>query len=150
VANIVRHNIQVEHTVGFWANLPVSAETANQPAIKPFNKRKSKTANSQPLNDPPEEASASDDTRKKEEDRFGRIEEFNADIWNLVTKDWIISALDKSFDGMAIMQPLVQTAMQVSAQGNSKRSCLEASRSSIGPSSHLHCKIAEGVISDDK
>jgi hypothetical protein len=51
---------------------------------------------------------------------------------------------------MAIMQPLVQTATQVSAQGNSKRSRLEASRSSIGPSSHSRCKIAEGVISDDE
>jgi hypothetical protein len=118
--------------------------------VKPFNKRKSKMADSQPLNDPPEEANASDDTRKKEEDHFGRIEEFNTDIWNLTTKDLIVGALDKSFDSMAIMQPLVQMATQVPAQGNSKRSCLDASRSSIGPSSHLHCKIAEGVISDDK
>jgi hypothetical protein len=37
-------------------------------------------ADSQPLNDPPEKANASDDTRKKEEYHFGRIEEFNADI----------------------------------------------------------------------
>jgi hypothetical protein len=107
-------------------------------------------ANSQPLNDPPEEANASDDIRKKEEDHFSRIEEFNANIWNLMTKDWIISTLDKSFDSMAIMQPFVQMVMQVSAQSNLKRSHLEASRSSIGPSSHSCCKIAKGVISDDK
>jgi hypothetical protein len=88
--------------------------------------------------------------RKKEEDRLSRIEEFNTDIWNLATKDWIVSALDKSFDSMAIMQPLVQVATQVSAQGNLKRSRLEASRSSIRPSSHSRCKITEGVISDDE
>jgi hypothetical protein len=72
-------------------------------------------ADSQPLNDLPKEANASDDTRKKEEDCFSRIKEFNANIWNLVMKDWIIGTLDKSFDSMAIMQPLIQTVTQVSA-----------------------------------
>jgi hypothetical protein len=118
--------------------------------VKLFNKYKSKMANSQPLNDPPKEANASGDTRKKEEDCFSRIEEFNADIWNLAMKDWIVGTLDKSFDSMAIMQPLVQMVMQVSAQGSLKRSHLEASRFSIRPSSHLRCKIAEGIISNDK
>ena len=117
--------------------------------VKPFNKCKNKTVDPQPLklplDDPPEEANASNDT-KKEGDCFGRIEEFNADIWGLATKGWIAGALKKGFDSMAIMQPLLDM-VQVSAQGSSKRS---HPRPNIGLSTESHCKIAEGVVSDSK
>ena len=75
--------IQVEHAVGFWANLSVSDKTTNQSAVKPFNKHKGKTVksepDSQPLNNPPKEANASKGLRKNKDDCFSRIEEFNTD-----------------------------------------------------------------------
>lgn len=149
--------IQVERAVGFWANLSVSDKTANQSAVKPFNKRKGKTVksepepepDSQPLDNPSEEANASTSSTKKEDDCFGKIEEFNADAWTTAMKGWVAGALDKGLDSMAIMQPLVDAAMLVSAQGNLNRTRL-ASLSSIGPSSHSRCKIAEGAIPDSE
>jgi hypothetical protein len=101
-------------------------------------------------NDTSEEANVSTDKRKKEEAPFGRIEKFNANMWSLVMKDWIAGALDKGFDSMAIMQPLVNTETQVSAQGSSNRSRHEGSASAIRPSSRSRCKIAEGAISDSE
>ena len=84
--------------------------------------------------------------KKKEGDCFGRIEEFNADIWSLAMKGWIAGALKKGFDSMAIMQPLLDMA-QVSAQGSLKRS---HSRPDIGLSIESRCEIAEGVVSDSE
>jgi hypothetical protein len=70
-------------------------------------------------------------------------------MWSSATKGWIAGALDKGFDSMAIMQPLIDTATQGSVSGGSNRSRPEASTSAaIGPSSSSHCKIVEGVISD--
>ncbi len=144
--------IQVERAVGFWANLSVSDKTANQSAVKPFNKCKGKTVklepDSQPLNNPPKEANASKGSRKNEDDCFGRIEEFNADAWSMAMKGWVTGALHKGFDSMAIMQPLVDVAMLVTVQGNLNRTHLVASSSAIGPSSHSCCEIAEGAISN--
>ena len=105
---------------------------------------------SQPLNDTPEEVNISADTRKKEEDRFGRIEEFNADMWSRATKGWVNGALHKGFDSMAIMQPLVNAAMEVSTLGSLVRTRPEASASTIGPSSGSRSKIVEGAISDSE
>ena len=65
-------------------------------------------------------------------------------------KEWVAGAIDKGFDSMAIMQAFLDSAMQISAPGSSKRSRLGASRPSIQPSSHSRCKIAEGVISDSE
>ena len=122
--------------------------------VKPFNKRKGKTVksepDSQPLNNPPEEANASKGSRKNEDDCFGRIEEFNTDAWSTATKGWVTGALHKGFDSMAIMQPLVNVAMLVTVQGNLNRTCLIALSSAIGPSSHSRCKIAEGAISNSE
>ena len=86
---------------------------------------------------------------KKEEDLFGKIEEFNADMWSKFTKDWIVGALDKGFDSMAIMQPLIDTAMEVSAQASSSMSRHEVS-AGVGPSSGSRCKIVKGVIDDSE
>ncbi len=146
--------IQVECAVGFWANLSVSDKTANQSVVKPFNKRKGKMVksepDSQPLDNPPEEANASKGSRKNEDDCFGRIEEFNADAWSAAMKGWVAGTLHKGFDSMAIMQPLVNVAMLVTVQGNLNRTCLIALSSAIGPSSHSRCKIAEGAISNSE
>lgn len=103
---------------------------------------------SQPPDNPPEEANASEGSKKKEDDRFGRIEEFNADAWSTATNGWVSGALDKGFDSMAIMQPLVDAAMVVSAQGNLNRTRPIAPSSAVGPSSDSRCKIAEGAIPD--
>ena len=65
-------------------------------------------------------------------------------------KEWIAGALDKGFDSMEIMQPLVDAATEVYAQRTSNRRGPEASRSAIGPSSYSRCNIAEGVISDSE
>jgi hypothetical protein len=97
--------------------------------------------------DPPEETNVSANTRKKEPELFGRIDEFNADMWNLPTKGWITGALSKSFDSTTIMQPLVDAAMQ-SVQGSLKtRSEPSASTSIIQPVSHSRLRIAEGIVS---
>ena len=140
--------IQVERALHFWSKLPVSDETANQPAVKPFNKRKAKTAKSEPLDDPPEEANASGDTRKEEEDCFGKIKEFSADLWGSYTKQWIIGAKGLSFDSEAIMQPLVDAATEALDQGSSKRSSSVAPILNLDQSSCSRVNIAEGIISD--
>ena len=64
----------------------------------------------------------------------------------MATKGWIVGALKKGFDSMAIMQPLLDAA-QVSAQGSSKRS---HPRPDIGLSTESRCEIAEGVVSDSE
>jgi hypothetical protein len=145
-------SIQVERAVGFWANLPISAKTADQPAVKPFNKCKLKVElDSQPLNDPSEEANASGDTTKEREDRFGRIEEFNSDRWSKATNSWIIGALDKGYDSMRNMEHLIEATKKVPVSGGSIRSRVDApSGSTIGPTSPSRCKIAEGNISYSK
>ena len=158
---LVLISIQVERAVCFWANLKVSAKTADQPAIKPFNKRgkgKSKMATSEPdsqcLNDPPAEANASGDTTNKEEDNFGWIPEFKADLWRTSTKDWVDGALRRGFDSKAIMQPLIDAAMKISTQGSLKstvhRSRLEDVRPTIGPSSQSRREILGGIVSDSE
>ncbi len=144
--------IQVERAIGFWANLSVSNKTTSQSAVKPFNKCKGKMVksepDSQPLDNPPEEANASKGLRKNKDNCFSRIEEFNTDVWSMATKGWVAGTLHKGFDSMAIMQPLVDVAMWVTVQGNLNRTHLVALLSAIGPSSHSCCKIAEGAISN--
>jgi hypothetical protein len=85
---------------------------------------------------------------KKERDPFGKIEEFNADLWAPQTNQWIIGAVKKGFDSMGIMQPLIDVAIQASNTSlkPSRASCLEATRPRIGPSSQSRCDIAEGII----
>ena len=83
-----------------------------------------------------------DNMHKK--DSFGHICEFNADGWRAVIKEWVIGALNKGFDSMSVMQPLVDMAKL-----DYKKSCLEVSVSTTEPLSS-HCKITEGIISDGK
>ena len=84
---------------------------------------------------------ANDDDAHKE-DSFGHIHEFNANGWHATTKEWVIGALNKGFDSMSVMQPLVDMAKL-----DYKKSCLEVSVSTTEPSSSC-CKIAEGIVSD--
>ena len=78
------------------------------------------------------------------EDLFGHIHEFNADGWHAAMKEWVVGALNKGFDSMSVIQPLVDMAKL-----NYKKSCFDVSVSTTEPLS-LHCKIAEGIISDGK
>jgi hypothetical protein len=95
--------------------------------------------NSQPL-DGAFKGANNDDAHK--EDSFSHIREFNADGWHAATKEWVAGALDKGFDSMSVMQPLVDMAKL-----DYEKSSLKASVSTIEPSSS-HCKIAEGIVSD--
>ena len=97
--------------ITFWVDLSVSPKTANQQAVKPFSKG------------------------KKEKDPFGKIDEFNADLWGSKMDQWIIGAVRKGFDSMGIMQPLIDIASNSNVKASRTRSCLEATGSRIGPSS---------------
>lgn len=134
--------IQVERAISFWANLPISSDTANEKAVTPFNKCKTKTVKSKALGCTPKDASASNIKGKKEE-VFGRIAEFNADMWSEVTKEWIRGAAKKGYDNMLIMQPLIDAAMEITE--------LKAPRHSVpdstgGPLSRSRCEILEGIF----
>ena len=59
---------------------------------------------------------------------------------------WIISAVRKGFDSMGIMQPLINIASNINVKASQTRSCLEVTRSRIGPSSQSRCDIVEGII----
>jgi hypothetical protein len=89
--------------VCFWANLKLNSKNEDEPAVKPFNKRKGRTIKP--------EASVSNPL-EQDNDTFGKIDEFNSDTWSVKTNDWIKGALYKGFDSMAIMQPLVNEAQQ--------------------------------------
>jgi hypothetical protein len=126
--------------VCFWANLQLNNKNENEPAVKPFNKRKGKSIKSE---------AAVGNALEQENDTFGKIDEFNLDTWSVKTNDWIKGALDKGFDSMAIMQPLIDEAQQVA-----RRSSLHSNHAktavvdAVGPSSQSRCKIVEGAVSD--
>ena len=67
----------------------------------------------------------------------------------MATKGWIAGILNKGYDSMAIMQPLIDAMPLVPAQGdlNLKLSRRKASGSA---SSFSRCKIAEGLVSDSE
>ena len=70
---------------------------------------------------------------KKEKDPFGKIDEFNADLWGSKTDQWMIGAVGKGFDSMGIMQPLIDIASNSNVKVSWTHSCLKATRSRIGP-----------------
>ena len=124
----------------FWANLKLNSKNEDEPAVKPFNKRKGRTIKP--------EASVSNPL-EQDNDTFGKIDEFNSDTWSVKTNDWIKGALYKGFDSMAIMQPLVNEAQQTALRSNLHSNRTEAAvAAAIGPSSQSRCTIVEGVVSD--
>ena len=94
---------------------------------------------SQPLDDSSKGAN-DDDVHK--EDSFGHIHEFNANGWHATMKEWVTGTLNKGFDSMSVMQPLVDMVKL-----DYEKSCFGVSVSTTEPSSS-HCKITEGIISD--
>ena len=108
--------------ITFWVDLSISPKTANQQAVKLFSKG------------------------KKEKDPFGKIDKFNADLWGSKMDQWIIGAIGKGFDSLGIMQPLIDIALNSNIKVSWTHSCLEATRSGIGPSSQSRCDIVEGII----
>jgi hypothetical protein len=112
--------------------LKLNKENENEPGVKPFNKRKGK--------------SKSETSNQLEQDNtFGKIDEFNSDTWSIKTNDWIKGALDRGFDSMAIMQPLIDEAQQVARQSGLHA---EAAAAAVGPSSQFRTKITEGAVPD--
>ena len=108
--------------ITFWVDLSVSSETANQQAVKPFSKG------------------------KKEKDPFGKIDEFNTDLWGLKMDQWIIGTIGKGFDSMGIMQPLIDITSNSNMKASRTHSRLEVTGSGIGPSSQSRCDIVKGII----
>lgn len=124
----------------FWANLKLNDENENEPAVKPFNKRKGKSIKSETSVGNPLE---------QDNYTFGKIDEFNLDTWSVKTNDWIKGALDKGFDSMAIMQPLIDEAQQATRRSGLHNYRNEAAAATaVGPSSQSRCKIVEGAVSD--
>ena len=93
------------------------------------------------------EANEDDDTEGN--NGLGWIGEFKAQAWRDSTREWVDGALRKGFDSNAIMKPLIDAAMSISAPGSSnsangsKRTCPEDAL--IGPSSQTRCAIFEGI-----
>ena len=88
------------------------------------------------------EANEDDDTEGN--NGLGWIGEFKAQAWRDSTREWVDGALRKGFDSNAIMKPLIDAAMSISAPGStngSKRTCPEDSP--IGPSSQTRRAIFE-------
>ena len=59
---------------------------------------------------------------------------------------WIIGIVEKGFDSMGIMQPLIDIASNSNVKVSQTRSHLEATRSGIELSSQSQCDIVEGII----
>ncbi|KAM6494802.1 hypothetical protein JOM56_009425 [Amanita muscaria] len=92
----------VERIIRFWEKMPESA--ADQPAAKPFNKRKTKPVKIE-LTDTAANAAISGNG-----DNRHKISEFNLDRWSAPTRDWVALAVKAKFDSASVMQALTDKA----------------------------------------
>jgi hypothetical protein len=151
-------SLQIERAIKHWATLPVSASAANSIGGKPYNKLNRKVKK-EPVDMEANllaQGPSSNEPTHVTDPKF-KIEEFSSDRWSDPTRMWAKGIRKHGLDSVALMQPLVDQALQFAADQSSASSVKQESAHKPAAAPvldeldvfHLDLCGADGSDSDD-